>query len=694
MSTPLNAPPNDHVNTDAPNKTDTIKVKPVFMTVDEANTKGDPYIEPQEIYKALTKLFTCKVTGNIQHMKLRVDGQLTSCLNGDRVLYSDNINIPLPRFMSINNFKARIFHDGQVDDRLKCSKCLQSGHNAKTCNNKLICHACDLEGHRKDQCSTEKLLHDNSGEILIQEMWERVIEKRDADTNSNGSDSSDEETEEEDDEGYDKKENQTKERNEKKQGKITQFMKQTPTDTTKSKEQERMNSKDMEDLKEDANEISPGMPGSKRRRKSSKNEILDLTIFLPNPTVSITDDSVMSTFGGYTGGGDQTQEILLGRETDTGTGLQGDPVEWSDDDDDDDSDATAVRPGTMFPTDSTVWARDIRAFDALRINIAGNSKKEKVGAFYANASKHSKSQHIAFVILSENTEITPDRRSISASVGDNVTLSVTSIIRDISGFLWKLNNNSIPEGNGKDSLTINNVRPSDAGIYECYTGERNGKHAIMRLIVRGCPTRMYGSNCDLKCPVCYNGGICDDVTGFCVCPAGFQGEDCSAGCGNNNWGRTCSIVCSSSGNCKGVMFCPPDPSGCACQAGFSGVTCDNDAKMKTIIGNIQRYDEREVRNSYQERLEQYFKANSIAVEKQVSVLISSLGRRTYNFLKDLVNPEKLGDKGYTDLVQILNEHFSPKPIKMAGHFHFYKREQKHDEKIKEYCATLMKLTEQ
>lgn len=40
---------------------------------------------------------------------------------------------------------------------------------------------------------------------------------------------------------------------------------------------------------------------------------------------------------------------------------------------------------------------------------------------------------------------------------------------------------------------------------------------------------MYGKDCDQECPPCYNGGICHDTWGVCVCPAGFSGLNCEIG---------------------------------------------------------------------------------------------------------------------------------------------------------------------
>lgn len=35
-----------------------------------------------------------------------------------------------------------------------------------------------------------------------------------------------------------------------------------------------------------------------------------------------------------------------------------------------------------------------------------------------------------------------------------------------------------------------------------------------------------GSGCELPCPVCENGGICNTQVGLCDCTAGYTGTSC------------------------------------------------------------------------------------------------------------------------------------------------------------------------
>ena len=45
-----------------------------------------------------------------------------------------------------------------------------------------------------------------------------------------------------------------------------------------------------------------------------------------------------------------------------------------------------------------------------------------------------------------------------------------------------------------------------------------------------CSHDMWGpASCANLCDNCYNGGICDDKTGECVCRPGFMGTNCLTG---------------------------------------------------------------------------------------------------------------------------------------------------------------------
>ncbi|XP_078585649.1 tyrosine-protein kinase receptor Tie-1-like [Branchiostoma floridae x Branchiostoma japonicum] len=182
--------------------------------------------------------------------------------------------------------------------------------------------------------------------------------------------------------------------------------------------------------------------------------------------------------------------------------------------------------------------------------------------------------------------------TVTASIGDSVrlhmTLSEAEVGRSQVNIRWqhdgsliviKLNRGNVAQ-RIEIAETFDNVVAEDAGIYECFTSEttrREGNQGIVRLIVRGCPKNKWGQNCEGDCPACYNGGQCDHNTGECTCAPGFMGDNCEIGCGGNRFGRDCSFQCDAAsgddGACAGRVFCVPDPQGCSCATGFTGIDC-------------------------------------------------------------------------------------------------------------------------
>ncbi|KMQ81816.1 hypothetical protein RF55_25133, partial [Lasius niger] len=65
--------------------------------------------------------------------------------------------------------------------------------------------------------------------------------------------------------------------------------------------------------------------------------------------------------------------------------------------------------------------------------------------------------------------------------------------------------------------------------------------------------------------------------------------------------------------------------------------------------------------TYIERLELYFVANDIAVEKQTAVLLTKISADTYTLVRDLCAPTKPKDKTFQQLVDIVSTHLCPKP---------------------------------
>lgn len=61
--------------------------------------------------------------------------------------------------------------------------------------------------------------------------------------------------------------------------------------------------------------------------------------------------------------------------------------------------------------------------------------------------------------------------------------------------------------------------------------------------MESCPHDKYGMNCTETCS-CMNGAKCDSATGFCDCPKGWKGSDCSERiCPEDKYGKDCGETC-------------------------------------------------------------------------------------------------------------------------------------------------------
>lgn len=85
--------------------------------------------------------------------RLRVDGFLTNCETGDRIVTVRKLSSPLPSIITIGGkYRAVIRHRGQPNENAKCGNCLQSGHLSRDCPNEKVCRECKNPGHIKSQC--------------------------------------------------------------------------------------------------------------------------------------------------------------------------------------------------------------------------------------------------------------------------------------------------------------------------------------------------------------------------------------------------------------------------------------------------------------------------------------------------------------------------------------------------------------
>ena len=95
----------------------------------------------------------------------------------------------------------------------------------------------------------------------------------------------------------------------------------------------------------------------------------------------------------------------------------------------------------------------------------------------------------------------------------------------------------------------------------------------------------------------------------------------------------------------------------------------------TTFGRILECDEK-LKDwiQYSNRLEHCFTANEIndANKKRV-ILFTVIRPKAYKLLQNLIAPEKLEDKSYTDLVEAMKKHHNPKPSEIIQQHKFFRQ---------------------
>ncbi|KAK9963562.1 hypothetical protein ABG768_006735, partial [Culter alburnus] len=97
---------------------------------------------------------------------------------------------------------------------------------------------------------------------------------------------------------------------------------------------------------------------------------------------------------------------------------------------------------------------------------------------------------------------------------------------------------------------------------------------------------------------------------------------------------------------------------------------------------------------YTERLEHFFAANEIADEdKKRSILLSVCGAKTYKLMRNLATLRKPGELAYKDLIDLIQNHHSPKPSVIVQRFKFHSHFRKSGDSISKFVAELRQLSE-
>ncbi|XP_038048244.1 receptor-type tyrosine-protein phosphatase mu-like [Patiria miniata] len=221
-----------------------------------------------------------------------------------------------------------------------------------------------------------------------------------------------------------------------------------------------------------------------------------------------------------------------------------------------------------------------------QLNLPEEDGIDRTGVFYCEASRAGRTNtKILTVILPKdetNVHIRPAKRTQVASVWDSVRLEMQNEHAPNTNYRWRHNGSDVTSWNDQLSVSIDDVAVSDGGVYSCFVSDQEDQQlrGTMRLIVRGCSSGKWGSassHCLNVCRRCYNGGVCDAKTGSCICAPGFSGEQCQQVRGRNVFGKNGVHNCSAGDDhdyaCRGRLFCLPDPYGCSCAAGFTGLEC-------------------------------------------------------------------------------------------------------------------------
>ncbi|KAJ8040203.1 Tyrosine-protein kinase receptor Tie-1 [Holothuria leucospilota] len=233
-----------------------------------------------------------------------------------------------------------------------------------------------------------------------------------------------------------------------------------------------------------------------------------------------------------------------------------------------------------------------------KVNMINHGNDDAFGVFGCKVTKSGKSETIVSATrMRSNADIVPENALFTqtVSIGDrHVTIRMMNTTKEksVDKFRWRNNTQFWVDTNfGIDTFTIDEpVELYHAGIYECHiAGERSlAKHGVNLLIVRACPSTTWGPpDCESVCDSCYNGGVCDENTGKCVCAPGFHGENCLTACGGNRYGYTCEQRCTYAEDddktrCKSYLFCLVHPFGCRCNTGYEGLDCKKECNENTF----------------------------------------------------------------------------------------------------------------
>ena len=107
------------------------------------------------------------------------------------------------------------------------------------------------------------------------------------------------------------------------------------------------------------------------------------------------------------------------------------------------------------------------------------------------------------------------------------------------------------------------------------------------------------------------------------------------------------------------------------------------------IGSMAEYKMGDDWNIYEERLNQYFIANSVTqADRKIAVLVTLIGQDAYKILKDLCDSMLPSAKTYEDLCTILKSQFSKKVSVFRERTEFYELRQSENESVNQWYVKI------
>ncbi|XP_033636449.1 tyrosine-protein kinase receptor Tie-1-like isoform X3 [Asterias rubens] len=214
---------------------------------------------------------------------------------------------------------------------------------------------------------------------------------------------------------------------------------------------------------------------------------------------------------------------------------------------------------------------------------------DSTGLFYCEGTNTVMVTRVYSIINAVTRRFEPADGVVTKTInkGEDVTLLVSSVNGLGTAPIWRRIRNGVIDGlrglPGQNTFSItlpsSEVRHDDLyAVIQSGQPTSDNHFGMIRLIVRGCSAGQWGPPaCTGRCNQCYNGGVCDDETGQCICAPGFSGPNCLTACGMHTFGWNCEFGCGYGeliSTCTGIQFGLPDPYGSSCISGYSGIHCD------------------------------------------------------------------------------------------------------------------------